>query len=580
MGKPQWLLTGPPKRGGEQRSELRRVEVPVPSQGPTTDATYFILRRMRVPLFVVVGIFTIAVVGLTFIPYTGDDGKSHTMSFFDAFYFISYAGTTIGFGEPAAGFSDGQRLWTTYTIYFMVVGWAYALGSFVAALQDPALKKALALGRFRRKVRRMTEPFFILCGHGQVGRAVAMSMDALGRRIVVIDPLDDPQEALSTDVLSLEIPALNADARDPLVLGMAGLGHRHCEGVLALAKDDNINLAIVMAVQLLRPEIPVISRASDRAAAASMADFGALAVVNPFDTFGNYLTLRLHQPVTHQLVTWLISSEGTPRPPRVDGLADGRWVVSSDDRFGPEIMADLEEGGLDVVLADTSEGLPDLSGVMGFVAGGSDDAHNLALAAQARLAYPDLFLCIRQAFRRNEPLLDAFSPESVFLPPQMVTQEIMARITTPAFWQFVEHVRSQDDEWSGALIRQLVRLVGNGAPASTRLSVSYERAPAVVRRIADGGTVRIGDLLRKPDDRESTLAAMPATLIRRGAQIFLPPEEEVLQLGDELLLLGTSDGFDQMGSALYYDHVLEYVATGRQVPATWLWRKLAELRSA
>lgn len=576
MRNPLLLLTNP----GNRRGELRRVKVPVPTRGPETDAIFLILRRMRVPLVVVVGIFTIAVIGLTFIPFEADDGQIRTMSFFDAFYFISYAGTTIGFGEPAAGFSDGQRLWTTYTIYFMVVGWAYALGSFVAALQDPSLKKALALARFRRKVRRMTESFFILCGHGQVGRSVAMSMDALGRRVVVIDPLDDPQDVLATDMLSLEVPAINADARDPLVLGMAGLGHKHCEGVLALAKDDNTNLAIVMAVQLLRPEIPVVSRSSDRSSGKAMADFGALAVVNPFDTYGDYLTLRLHQPITHQLVTWLISPEGTPPPPKVEGLADGRWVVSSDDRFGQEIMSDLEADGLDVEVVDPADGMPDLTGVLGFIAGASDDAQNLSMAAHARLVNPELFLCVRQAFRRNEPLLKAFSPESVFVPPQLVTQEIMARITTPAFWQFIEYVRSQDDAWSHELMSRLERLVGEGSPVSGRLSISKDRAPAIVRRLARGLTVKVGDIVKDPDDRDGNVPLMPVSLIRQGAQSFLPAADDAFRLGDELLLLGAAEGFDLIAPTLYYDHVLEYVVTGREVPATWLWRRISERRSA
>lgn len=572
------LLTDSQGRGSKRRAALRRVAVPVPNRGPATDLIFMVLRRMRVPLLVVTAIFTTAVVGLTFIPFEGADGELHRMSFFDAFYFISYAGTTIGFGEPAAGFSDGQRLWTTYMIYFMVVGWAYALGSLIAALQDPALKKALALGRFRRKVRRQREPFYILCSHGQVEKAVVSAMDSLGRRVVAIDPLDEPMDTLASETLSLEIPSIQADARDPLVLGMAGLGHPQCQGVLALARDDSINLAIVMAVQLMQPDVPVLARSSNQKMEKEMAEFGAHAVINPFDTYGDHLTLRLHRPITWQLISWLISPEGTPRPARIEGLADGRWIVCSDDRFGPEITADLEADGLDVILLDPADGMPDLTGAIGFIAGGSDDAQNLLLAAHARISYPDVFLSVRQTFRSNEPLLDAFSPESVFLPSRMVTSEIMARITTPAFWQFLEHVREQDDIWSLGLMRTLVSLVGDGSPASKRCAITNAQAPAVARRLTGGGCVRIGDLLRDPDDREANVPVIVGTLIRNGVHEFLPDPDEPLRLGDEVLLIGTSDGFDLMTPALYYDHVLEYVVSGRQVPISWFWRKLTRHR--
>ena len=35
------------------------------------------------------------------------------MGFFDAFYFMSYTATTIGFGELPQAFNDAQRMWVT-----------------------------------------------------------------------------------------------------------------------------------------------------------------------------------------------------------------------------------------------------------------------------------------------------------------------------------------------------------------------------------------------------------------------------------------------------------------------------------
>ena len=59
------------------------------------------------------------------------------MSFFHAFYFMSYTATTIGFGEIPNAFSDGQRLWVTFCIYLVVVAWSYAIIVLVALLQAP-----------------------------------------------------------------------------------------------------------------------------------------------------------------------------------------------------------------------------------------------------------------------------------------------------------------------------------------------------------------------------------------------------------------------------------------------------------
>jgi len=60
------------------------------------------------------------------------------MTFFDAFYFMSYTASTIGFGELPNPFTAAQRLWVTISIYLTVIGWAYAIGSLLSLLQDRA----------------------------------------------------------------------------------------------------------------------------------------------------------------------------------------------------------------------------------------------------------------------------------------------------------------------------------------------------------------------------------------------------------------------------------------------------------
>ena len=57
---------------------------------------------------------------------------------------------------------------------------------------------------------------------------------------------------------------------------------------------------LTSAVQLLRPEVPVYARANDRAIAQAMHDFGADAVINPFDRFGDYVHIRDAAPSPSQ----------------------------------------------------------------------------------------------------------------------------------------------------------------------------------------------------------------------------------------------------------------------------------------
>ena len=79
------------------------------------------LRRMRAPLITLILIYAVSVLGLTLIPGIDAEGQPTRMSFFHAFYFISYTATTIGFGEIPNAFSESQRLWIILCIYLSLI---------------------------------------------------------------------------------------------------------------------------------------------------------------------------------------------------------------------------------------------------------------------------------------------------------------------------------------------------------------------------------------------------------------------------------------------------------------------------
>ena len=70
-------------------------------QTELSDVFYLILRRMRFPLLLVIGVYTFCTAGLALIPGTDPlTGRpSPPLTIFDAFYVVSFTSTTIGFGE-------------------------------------------------------------------------------------------------------------------------------------------------------------------------------------------------------------------------------------------------------------------------------------------------------------------------------------------------------------------------------------------------------------------------------------------------------------------------------------------------
>jgi len=224
------------------------------------DVLFLVLRRLRAPLITLIVVYAISVAGLALIPAVDAEGHPGRMSIFHAFYVMSYTATTIGFGEIPQPFTDAQRLWVTFTIYLSVICWAYALGSVFALVNDATFRAALARGMFIWRVNGIAEPFVIVCGYGESGARLARSLDRLGNRLVIVEP--QPERAARIAIEDYITPplTLTADARLADVLEDAGIRSAHCEGVIALAGEDDVSQAIAIGARLLNPAVQVVAR--------------------------------------------------------------------------------------------------------------------------------------------------------------------------------------------------------------------------------------------------------------------------------------------------------------------------------
>ncbi|GIF12680.1 potassium channel family protein [Actinoplanes teichomyceticus] len=587
-GSKRWWLPGRDERRPREARRWTRIAVAV--QGPPT--VFLILRRMRAPLIVLITIFAVSVLGLTLIPGQDDAGQPERMGFFDAFYFMSYTATTIGYGEIPHAFTGAQRLWVTATIYLTVIGWAYAIGSLLTLLQDRAFRQALALQRFTRTVARLREPFLLIAGYGQTGRLLGRELDALGRRLVVIDTDAERVDALDIDAYRSDVPGLAGDARNPQTMEHAGLGHPYCEGVLALTDDDEVNLAVTMTAALVRPELPVIARTVSPAVEHRMAAFGSPTVVNPFDRYGDHLRLALRAPASYQLMAWLESGPGAELPERAQPPRAGRWVLCGYGRFGRELAEDLHAEGLTVtaidiraeagsdpwvVVGDGSEphvmATADLAHAVGFVAGTDNDTTNLSLVAAARHINPGLFVATRQNRPETAPLFAAMQVDSLLVPAEVVAHEIYAQLSTPLLWRFLREMPALGDEWARTMVERLQQHCGRRLPGLWRTTLDASETPALSRWLRDGRAT-LGGLLRHPDDREQRLDIVALLILRDGQATLGPDDDYVLRAGDQLLLAGQPWEQRALLDTVTIDSVSRYVLYGHRVPASWIWRRL------
>ncbi|MGE0734722.1 MAG: TrkA family potassium uptake protein [Alphaproteobacteria bacterium] len=557
-------------------------------------SVFFIaLRRLRPPLILIIVIFAIATTGLALIPGVDADGRPWHMSLFQAFYFVSYTATTIGFGELPQTFTDGQRLWVTVVIYMSVIGWTFLLGNLLTLVQDKGFQQAIVIASFRRAVRNMREPFYIICGLGETGLILARALDRLDQRFVVLDSDEQRLQELNLQELSADCPKLAADARSPETLILAGLRKKECRGVLALSNNDEVNLGIALAVRLLHPGIRAICRSHTPEITASMATVGAYHVINPFREFGEYLALAMRAPHSYRLLSWLIGPPGTHLPPRIPA-PPGYWIVCGYGRFGMQVVAAIQRGGFNVSIVDPDadvagdshiiRGLASDAAILheakigqaaGIVAGTDNDVANLAIAVAARQLNKDIFVILRQNQIGNQSLFAAMDANMTMVSSQIIANECLAILRTRLLAEFLAIVRVRGDEWAQTVVERLQATLGEDAPDFWSFDVTAEDAPGLKDSIRTlNASFAIADLRRQIDDRDVFSKCLPLLLVRSGETIELPTEDTKIQPGDQLLFAGTDDARRHMRQLLRNANVAEYVITGRNTLGGVFWRNV------
>lgn len=547
------------------------------------NVVFLLLRRVQIPLIVLIAAYAVAVLGFVLIPGQDDHGAPWRMGFLHAFYVVSYTATTIGFGELPYLFTDAQRLWMTLVVYFTVIAWMYTIGVILSLMQDASIRVLVRQVTFSRAVRRIVEPFYLVCGCGDTGSTLARGLTDAGLRAVVVDINAERIDALLLEDLQTHVPGLCADASKPATLIMAGLQHRHCAGVLVLTNNDATNLQISIAVKLLRPEMLTITRAETTEAAANLAAFGTDYILNPFDLFARILKNAVHAPGLYALDEQLTSAPDEAwspplHPPR------GDWIVCGHGRFGQAMCDALRGEGITSTVVEANPAIADtvpgcVRGVgtqadtlveagirraAALVAGTDNDAHNLSIVMQARALNPDVFIVARQNQRDNDALFRAARIPLALQCGRVLAGEVFSIVTSPLIVDFLRLAQHEDEAWAGDVQRRIRALVGARNPDRWVVDVRSHPAPAISRALAGGRVVRIGDLRRDPQNRDQSIPSIALLLKRSSDFTLLPDESESLHKGDVVLFCGTKDAAHRMAWVTRNHNIFHYVTTGEE----------------
>lgn len=524
-----------------------------------SDIFFLILRKLRVPLILLISVYSIATIGMTLIPGVTPDGEVWRMSFFHAFYFVSFMGTTIGFGEVPYAFTDGQRAWVLVCIYTSVIAWLYSIGTVLRLVQDESFQHSVAQKAFQRSIQRISQPFYIICGFGETGRLINQGLSDLGIQTVIIDLNPERTRLIDLENLTINPIVLTADITEPSNLQKSGIGHPLCQGVIAVTQNDHINLQVAVTTKLMHQAVNVICRSEIEDEANNMASFGTNIIINPYLTFARRLNLLTHNPSLHKIQNWFInqhSAEHISEQTFTNGLPKGKWILCGYGRFGRAIASLMQTDGIEIVIVDANPrdnkapkgtiigrgteaqtlmeaGISEASLV---IAATDDDANNLSILITARQLNNTVSTIGRVSKESNHPLFLHAECDYVMRRSQVIANQALTTISRPLVSKFIKYSSALNHDDTTDLINRITELTKSEAPITWRLVINEKNASAIARYLREGRSLSIEQLCEHPALPKAR--AIPLLLERNGVSHLMPAADFTLQMHDEILWCG------------------------------------------
>jgi voltage-gated potassium channel len=222
-------------------------------------------------------------------------------SWFQSFYRAVITATLTGLDSVPS--NNGARALSIVMVIAGLTIIAYAGAVIVESIAGGLLTGVLAERRREKAIHRMRD-HYIICGYGRVGRRVAEEFRAAGVPYVVLD-FSEQAKAAAAEHGDLLIEGRGTEDDDLLRAGLD-----HARGLVASADSDADNLYITLSARSARPDLTIVSRASDEAAEKKLRLAGADRVVLPYASAGRTIANLVLKPQVSAFLDVVMTATG------------------------------------------------------------------------------------------------------------------------------------------------------------------------------------------------------------------------------------------------------------------------------
>ena len=557
---------------------------------------WLILQRMRTPFLVIISTYTLSIIGLLLIDGVDNEGNVYRLSIFDAFYFISYTATTIGFGETPFVFTYPQRIWVSMSIFFTVTGWFYSVGTLIALLQNKLFLEEFEKAKFTRKVAYLKEKYIIILGYNSITSEIIKKANEYGLRSVVIEKEEQKRDHLLLENFTPPVFCLNADAYNPEALERAGIKSPYCRAIVSLFENDALNLRIALTSKVLNPTIFMAIKSTTKNQTENLMDVGVQIIENPFEIIAEHINMAINTPHRLRLVRWIYGL-GTLFDPLLS-LPSGKYIVCGYGRMGKSIYEVLKQNHFEIAFAeidpqkisypnasiqdqpkiligdgDDKEILKQLGidSCVAIIAGTDDDTNNLSILATAKKLNPHIITIARENELEDFSIFESSNIDTIFIPAKVLINKTVNAILNPTLDLFIKHVHRLKEDEVMSLAKKLLEI--NLHPLLFTLKIDEAQAPMLFQNIQTL-PFKLSLLKRSLKDRNFNNNLIPLMRVRHKEIEILPDWESSLERNDLFLFAGDANAQDHLEYIANNLYEFHYAYYGEEKSfLSELWRK-------
>ena len=518
---------------------------------------WIVLHKMRMPAIVIIVTYTVSIVGLLLIDGMDDDGNPYNMSIFDAFYFITYTASTIGFGETPYEFTYSQKIWVTFCIYFTVIGWFYGVGALVSLLQNKMLIEELAKLRFRWQVNAIKRKYIIILGFNYVTSEILKKIIEADIRAVVIEEDENKANNLILENYTPTVPILVADAKDQNSLFSAGIKSGNCKAVVSLFEDDELNLTVAVKSKLINKNVLLAVKSSSSNHTENLQDINVDIIVNIFEIMAKELKMAINAPHLLKLEKWLYKIDKLSA--RVPKIPKGKYLICGYGRLGKHIYKVLKHDDIELKFIEIDESkaknlseaekemitfanaddkkvqiMSDIRNTKAILAFTNNNTVNLSIIATAKKLNPEIITMAREDKSDDFSIFANAEIDYLFIPSKITFNKTINALLNPLSDIFISSFVNQHEIWAQKLTRKLLETI-NDDPLIFELDINRYDAPQVYKALSKKTNISLEIFITSLYNRKHQNNVIPLLLVRDGDNFMLPDWNTKIKLEDRIL---------------------------------------------